>query len=210
MIVLLLQYEAFYTKLGIKVVDYVQETLRLSKVDFLSSPEIGFLKTINGRVNKATTKVIFQFLNADDVEPTTKQTYGTIVKNLAAIKLYASGIIVPKDYIWPVRPDKYLGLSTTLVADAHKLGLEVYASGFANDIISSYNYSYDPSTEYLQFINNGDSVDGFITDNPSTASEAVGKILKFQSFIYYLYLGVHQPVSSSSPILTVLLILQHV
>ncbi|KAF7838166.1 glycerophosphodiester phosphodiesterase GDPDL7-like [Senna tora] len=167
------QYEAFYTKLGIQVVDYVLETLRNSKVDFLSSPEISFLKTISGKVNKVTTKVIFQFLHANDVEPTTGQTYGTILNDLAAIKLFASGIIVPKEYIWPIKPDRYLGLPTTLVADAHKLGLEVYASGFANDIFSSYNYSYDPSLEYLQFINNGDSVDGFITDSPPTASEAV-------------------------------------
>ncbi|KAI9125605.1 hypothetical protein K1719_003023 [Acacia pycnantha] len=167
------QYEAFYAQLGIKVVDYVLDTLSAMKVDFLSSAEIGFLKTFNGLVKKTTTKVIFQFLAATDIEPTTKQTYGTIVKDLAAIKSYASGIMVPKDYIWPVKPDKYLGPPSTLVADAHKLGLEVYVYGFANDIISNYNYSYDPSMEYLQFISNTDSVDGFITDFPSTASEAV-------------------------------------
>lgn len=172
-----MQYEAFYNTLGLPVVDYVLETLKVMKVDFLSSPEIGFLKTVNGRVNKAKTRVVFQFLEGNEVEPTTKQTYGDIAKNLAEVKLYASAIIVPKDYIWPVRPDKYLGLPTTIVADAHRLGLEVYASGFANDIVAAYNYSYDPSAEYLQFMNNGDSVDGFITDYPPTASAAVGKIL---------------------------------
>lgn len=160
------------------MVDYVIDTLRAVKVDFLSSAEIGFLKTINGLVKKPAPKVIFQFHAATDVEPTTKQTYGTIVKDLAAIKSYASGIMVPKDYIWPVKPDKYLGPPSTLVADAHKLGLEVYVYGFANDMISNYNYSYDPSMEYLQFISNSDSVDGFITDFPSTASEAVGKIIE--------------------------------
>lgn len=153
------------------------------KVDYLSSPEIGFLKTISGLVKNTPTKVIFQFLATTDIEPTTKQTYGTILKNLAAIKSYASGIMVPKDYILPVKTDKYLGLPSTLVADAHKLGLEVYVYGFANDIISNYNYSYDPSMEYLQYISNSGSVDGFITDFPSTASEAVGKIIEPWPFI---------------------------
>lgn len=173
------QNEAFYTQHGLKVVDNVLEILRVYPIDFVSSPEIGFLKSINGKSNKAT-KVIFQLLNAIDVEPTTRQPYGTIVKDLATIKSFASGIMVPKEYIWPVKPDKYLGLPTTLVADAHKLGLEVYASGFANDVFSSYNYSYDPTTEYLQFIDKGASVDGVVTDFPATAANAIGEMTNLQ------------------------------
>ena len=71
----------------------------------------------------------------------------------------------------------YLEPSTSLVKDAHALGLEVYASGFANDDpCMSYNYSYDPSAEILQYIDNSDfSVDGVLTDNPPTASGAIGK-----------------------------------
>ncbi|KAL6499666.1 hypothetical protein OROGR_027576 [Orobanche gracilis] len=166
------QYEAFYNQRGIKLVDNVQELLRLYQIEFVSSPEIGFLKSINGKVKKGI-KVIFQFLNADDVEPTTKQPYSAIVKDLMAIKSYASGIMVPKQYIWPVKPDKYLGPPTTLVSDAHKLGLEVYASGFANDYFSSYSYNYDPSAEYLQFIEKGESVDGIVTDFAPTAFNAI-------------------------------------
>ncbi|CAL0307076.1 unnamed protein product [Lupinus luteus] len=116
----------------------------------------------------------------DDKAPP-KQPYGDIVKDLLHIKSFASGIMVPKEYIWPVKPDKYLGLPTTLVADAHKFGLEVYASGFANDLYSSYNYSYDPTTEYLQFIDKEVSVDGLVTDFPSTASNAIGPTLIISS-----------------------------
>ncbi|CAL0325639.1 unnamed protein product [Lupinus luteus] len=170
------QNEAFYTQHGLKVVDIVLEILKVYPIDFVSSPEIGFLKSINGKSNKAT-KVIFQLLHATDVEPTTIKPYGEIVKDLLNIKSFASGIMVPKEYIWPIKPDKYLGLPTTLVADAHKLGLEVYASGFANDIFSSYNYSYDPTTEYLQFIDKEVSVDGVVTDFPITASNAIGPTL---------------------------------
>lgn len=157
--------------------------MRVSRIDFISSPEIAFLKSINRRVNKAATKLIFQLLDPKEVEPTTNQTFGSVVKDLVTVKSFASGIMVPKDYIWPVNPDKYLGPPTTLVADAHKLGLEVYASGFANDFVGSYNYSYDPAAEYLQFLDHADSVDGFVTDFSNTASEAIGKITNIQSLI---------------------------
>ncbi|CAJ2665969.1 unnamed protein product [Trifolium pratense] len=105
--------------------------------------------------------------------PTTKQPYGSIVKDLAAIKSYALGIMVPKEYICPIKPDKYMGTPTTLVYDAHKQGLEVYASGFANDLFSSYSYNYDPTAEYLQFIEKEEIVDGLVTDFPSTASNPI-------------------------------------
>lgn len=170
-----MQYQAFYDQHDVKLVDKVLEMLRLYTIDFISSPEIGFLTSVNEKVRKKT-KFVFQFLNASDVEPTTMQPYGTIVKDLAAIKSYASGIIVPKEYIWPVKPDNYLGPLTTLVSDAHKQGLEVYASGFANDFFSSYDYNYDPTAEYLQFIAKDECVDGLVTDFPSTASNSIGEL----------------------------------
>ncbi|KAJ6731771.1 GLYCEROPHOSPHODIESTER PHOSPHODIESTERASE GDPDL6-RELATED [Salix purpurea] len=168
------QYDAFYTENKLSVANYIQKAARLQGVNYISSPEIGFLKKISGLVNKAKTKLVFVFLDKNATEPTTKQTYGSILGNLATIKTFASGIVVPKDYIWPVNAANYLEAPTSLVKDAHKLSLEVYASGFANDFTTSYNYSYDPSAEYLQFIDNSQfSVDGLITDFPPTASEAV-------------------------------------
>ncbi|KAJ6994145.1 glycerophosphodiester phosphodiesterase GDPDL6 [Populus alba] len=168
------QYDAFYTENKLSVTNYIQKATRLQGVNYISSPEIGFLKRMSGLVNKAKTKLIFVFLDKKTTEPTSNQTYGSILGNLATIKKFASGIVVPKDYIWPVNTANYLDAPTSLVNDAHKLDLEVYASGFANDFTTSYNYSYDPSAEYLQFIDNSQfSVDGLITDFPPTASEAV-------------------------------------
>ncbi|KAI3810247.1 hypothetical protein L1987_19858 [Smallanthus sonchifolius] len=67
----------------------------------------------------------------------------------------------------------YFPPSTSLVADAHKAGLEVFASDFANDNQLAYNYSYDPVQEYLQFVDNGlFSVDGVLSDNSITPSAA--------------------------------------
>lgn len=131
-----------------------------------------------GIINKARTKLIFKFEGADAVEPTTNQTYSSVLKDLSSVKSYASGILVPKEYIWPVNKNQYLLTPTTVVEDAHKQGLEVYVYGFANDIPGSYNYSYDPTAEYLQFIDNSEfSVDGVITDFPPTASEAIGETI---------------------------------
>ena len=55
------------------------------------------------------------------------------------------------------------------------MGLEVFASDFQNDIPISFNYSYDPVAEYLNFIDNENfSVDGVLSDFPLTSSEAIG------------------------------------
>jgi glycerophosphoryl diester phosphodiesterase len=79
----------------------------------------------------------------------------------------------------------------SIVQDAHKAGLEIYASDFANDRIIPYNYSYDPLQEYLSFVSNGDfAVDGVLTEFPITASEAIGK-LRSSTFCLILYLSYH-------------------
>ncbi|KAB1224994.1 putative glycerophosphoryl diester phosphodiesterase 2 [Morella rubra] len=114
----------------------------------------------------------------DQVEPSTYQTYGSLLKNLTFIKTFASGILVPKAHIWPVDGALYLQPHTSIVMDAHKEGLEVFTSDFANDIQISYNHSYDPVSECLSFIDNGDfSVDGVLTDFPVTPAEAIEKAL---------------------------------
>ncbi|KAJ9141118.1 hypothetical protein P3X46_031693 [Hevea brasiliensis] len=169
------QNDMLYTQHKLNLASYIQKERLFRNVQYISSPEIGFLKTMNGKVNKAKTKLIFVFHEKDAIEPSTNQTYGSILENLATVKAFASGIAVPKNYIWPVNKANYLeSSSTTLVLDAHKLGLQVYATGFANDLATVFNYTYDPVSEYLQFINNPQfSVDGVITDFPPTAAETI-------------------------------------
>lgn len=155
-------------------------------VDYISSSEVNFLTIMSqiltkklyflkGTAIKKPT-LVFRFLDMHSIEPSTKQTYGSLLKNLTFITTFASGIIVPKTYIWPVTEDSYLLPSTSIVDDAHKAGLEIYAADFANDFDISYNYSYNPLTEYLSFIDNGAfCVDGVLTDFPITPSEAIGE-----------------------------------
>ncbi|KAG8070080.1 hypothetical protein GUJ93_ZPchr0006g45104 [Zizania palustris] len=178
-------YGLFFQEHKLSTEDYILALPKDFSITYISSPEIEFLKSLGGKLNKRNTKLIFRFLGEDVAEPTTKKTYGEILKDLKSIKAFASGIVVPKEFIWPLNKDLYLQLHTSLVKDAHALGLEVYASGFANDVSMSYNYSYNPSTEYLQFIDNADfSVDGLITDFPPTASGAVGK--NMQVCVYWM------------------------
>lgn len=120
--------------------------------------------------------MIFRFLGTDNPEPSTNQTYATLLKNLTFIKTFASGILIPKYYIWSTDTNQYLLPHSSVVLDAHREGLEVYASNFENDVPFSYNYSYDPLAESLSYIDNGGfSVDGLVTGFPITPSEAIGK-----------------------------------
>ncbi|KAG4953643.1 hypothetical protein JHK87_039237 [Glycine soja] len=123
---------------------------------------------------------IFKILEQIKIEPTTNQTYGELLKNLTQIKTFASGILVPKGYIWPVDSDLYLQPYTPLVSNAHREGLQVFVSDVVNDVPFSYDSSYDPLDERLSFIDGGDfSVDGVLFDFPTTASTVISKFVSF-------------------------------
>ncbi|KAL1209660.1 Glycerophosphodiester phosphodiesterase GDPDL4 [Cardamine amara subsp. amara] len=167
------QHDAFYTQHNLSMSSFLLSVSKTVTIDYLSSPEVNFFRNIGSRFGRKGPKFVFRFLEKDDVDVSTNQTYESLVGNLTFIKTFASGILVPKSYIWPVE-SQYLLPHTSFVQDAHKAGLEVYASGFANDFDIAYNYSSDPLAEYLSFMDNGNfSVDGVLSDFPLTASSAV-------------------------------------
>ncbi|KAI9185651.1 hypothetical protein LWI28_009171 [Acer negundo] len=169
-----IQHDAFYAQHNLSMRSYILSVSKSVVVSYISSPEVNFLRGIAARFNPKITKLVFRFLKQTEIEPTTNQTYGSLLGNLTFIKTFASGILVPKDYIWPIDASKYLLPHTSHVADAHKEGLEVFASDFSNDVPYSFNYSYDPLAECLHFIDNGDfSVDGVLSDFPITPSTAI-------------------------------------
>ncbi|CAD6260564.1 unnamed protein product [Miscanthus lutarioriparius] len=168
------QHDSFYSQFNLSMRNYIISVSKRVVVNYVSSPEVSFLAKILGRISNKT-KLVFRFLDESTLEPSTNQTYGSMLKNLTFVKTFASGILVPKSYIWPNSLDNYLQPYTSVVDDAHKVGLEIYAADFANDFLLSYNHSYDPLAEYLSFIDNDVfSVDGVLTDFPVTASEAIG------------------------------------
>ncbi|XP_006300773.2 glycerophosphodiester phosphodiesterase GDPDL1 [Capsella rubella] len=168
------QHDAFYAQHNLSMSNYLLSVSRTASIDFISSPEVNFFMKIAGRFGRNGPSFVFQFLRQEDLEPTTNQTYGSILSNLTFVKTFASGILVPKSYILPLDDQQYLLPYTSLVQDAHKAGLAVYVSGFSNDIYIAHDYSFDPVSEYLSFVDNGDfSVDGMVSDFPITASSSI-------------------------------------
>nr|XP_045085756.1 glycerophosphodiester phosphodiesterase GDPDL7 isoform X2 [Aegilops tauschii subsp. strangulata] len=167
------EFDGFYRDHNLDIEDYLLKLPKDYPIAYISSPDISFLKSIGGKL-KGRAKLILRCLADNVTETSVKKSYGEILKDLKSVKAFASGIMVPRNYVWPVNNNLYLLPPTSLVKDAHALGLEVHVGSFANDILTSYNYSYDPAAEYLQFINNPDfTVDGLMTDFPPTASGAV-------------------------------------
>ncbi|XP_047335970.1 glycerophosphodiester phosphodiesterase GDPDL3-like [Impatiens glandulifera] len=169
-----IEHDAFFSQHNLSMRSFVLSVLRKTKVDYVSSPEINFLKGLLAR-KPVRTKFVFSYLGQDEIEPLTNKTYGSLLKNLTFIKTFASAILVPKNYILPVDANLYLLPHTSVVLDAHKAGLQVFAADFANDNMFAYDFSFDPLAEYLAFIDNGNfSVDGVLSDFPLTPSAAIG------------------------------------
>ncbi|XP_047336964.1 glycerophosphodiester phosphodiesterase GDPDL3-like [Impatiens glandulifera] len=168
-----IEHDAFFSQHNLSMRSFVLSVLKTTPVDYISSPEVNFLKGLLAR-KPVTTKLVFRFLGQNEIEQSTNQTHGSLIRNLTFIKTFASAILVPKNYILPVDAQLYLLPSTSVVLDAHKAGLQVFASDFANDNVFAYDYSYDPLAEYLSFIDNGNfSVDGVLSDFPITPSAAI-------------------------------------
>ncbi|KAL6570812.1 hypothetical protein OROGR_000362 [Orobanche gracilis] len=173
-----IQNDAFFRQHNLSMKSFIITLSKRVIISYISSPDMGFLRSILSRFRTSPTKLIFQMLGPDDVEPSTNQTYSSLIRNLQMIKSFATGILVPKNTIRPVDSSLYLqdfySSSSSLVLDAHKVDLEVFASNFMNDASLPYDYSYDPVAEYLSFIDNGQfSVDGMLSDFPLTPSAAI-------------------------------------
>ncbi|XP_051128904.1 glycerophosphodiester phosphodiesterase GDPDL4-like isoform X2 [Andrographis paniculata] len=167
-------HNAFFSQHNLSTRSFVISASKAMIVNYISSPEIAFLQSIVSRFRVGPTKLVFRFLELDDTEPSTNQTYGSLLRNLTYIRTFAAGILVPKTYIWPVDSSFYLSNHTSLVMDAHTSGLEVFASNFINDAPLPYDYSHDPVNEHLSFIDNRQfSVDGMLSDFPLTSSAAI-------------------------------------
>ncbi|KAG0561173.1 hypothetical protein KC19_9G042500 [Ceratodon purpureus] len=179
------EYPSFYQQHPGKnsLASYLTTFLKAYKPAYVSATEVGILKLLQLTATRTQTYLVLKFLDKTAVEESTNTTYGAILSNLADVATYASGILVPKSYIYATRVTPattgsefgyFVDGASTLVQEAHKANLEVFVYGFANDVFpSSYNYSFDPVFDSLSYIGNSFQIDGFLTDFPNTASEAI-------------------------------------
>jgi hypothetical protein len=64
--------------------------------ELCSSLDVGFLKSLGGKLWKSNVKLNFRFLDEELIEPYTKQTYGAILKDLKYVNAFSSAILSPR------------------------------------------------------------------------------------------------------------------
>ncbi|KAJ0965155.1 hypothetical protein J5N97_026293 [Dioscorea zingiberensis] len=132
-----IQHDLFYTQQNLSMRSYVVTVSKRVIVNYISSPEVAFLLGLVAQFKGTKTKLVFQFLGDDDIEPTMTQTYGSLLKTLPLSRHLLLGFLCPSNTFG------------------------IICLGFQNDAIIPYNFSYDPLAEYLKFVDNGVfSVDG--------------------------------------------------
>nr|WP_232837413.1 glycerophosphodiester phosphodiesterase [Lentzea terrae] len=149
---------------------------------YVQSFEVSNLKELN----RSLRVPLVQLVNAsgapyDFVVGGDKRTYADLVTpaGLREIRGYADGVGLHKDLIIPRDAAGFLKQPTTVVKDAHKVGLDVHSWTFRNEnsfLPADFRSSADPAAygrafeEYDVFYKTG--IDGLFADNPDTAVEA--------------------------------------
>ena len=142
---------------------------------FIQSFEVENLK----RLDKMTDLPLIQLLDDANKQPYDfvvkgdSRTYADLTspKELAKIAEYADGLGPYKRLIVPAGEDKRLKPTTSLINDAHAVGLRVHTWTFRNeDQYLAPDYNGDSQAEYEQFFKLG--IDGVFSDFPDTAVTA--------------------------------------
>ncbi|WP_086661313.1 glycerophosphodiester phosphodiesterase [Lentzea kentuckyensis] len=149
---------------------------------YVQSFEVANLK----QLNKSLRVPLVQLINGsgapyDFVVSGDKRTYADLVTpaGLREVRGYADGVGITKDLIIPRDAGGFLKQPTTVVEDAHKVGLIVHSWTFRNEnsfLPADFRSSADPAAygrafeEYDLFFKQG--LDGVFADNPDTAIEA--------------------------------------
>jgi glycerophosphoryl diester phosphodiesterase len=142
---------------------------------FIQSFEVENLK----QLDKMTDLPLIQLLDEANKQPYDfvvkgdSRTYGDLTspKELAKIAEYADGLGPYKRLIVPAGEDKRLKPTTSLINDAHAVGLRVHTWTFRNEdqyLAPDYNGNFQ--AEYEQFFKLG--IDGVFSDFPDTAVTA--------------------------------------
>ena len=142
---------------------------------FIQSFEVENLK----QLDEMTDLPLIQLLDEANKQPYDfvvkgdSRTYGDLTspKELAKIAEYTDGLGPYKRLIVPAGEDKRLKPATSLINDAHAVGLRVHTWTFRNeDQYLAPDYNGNSQAEYEQFFKLG--IDGVFSDFPDTAVTA--------------------------------------
>lgn len=139
---------------------------------FIQSFEVENLK----QLAQMTDLPLVQLLDLAEMQPydfimrEDSGTYADLTSpiGLARIAAYADAIGSYKQLIVPVTKEKWLQPATSLIEDAHAVGLKVHAWTFRDEEqYLALDYKGNPQLEYEQFFRLG--IDGVFSDFPATA-----------------------------------------
>jgi glycerophosphoryl diester phosphodiesterase len=156
---------SYFRSIGLPLEEPMVEALHAAglRAVFLQSFETGNLKLLK----TMTDLPRIQLLDAGGKPWDLDRTYADLAtpEGLAEIATYADGIGPDKRLIVPAGPDGRLRPPTSLVADAHRAGLQVHPWTFRSDaVFLAPDYEGDPVREIDQFL--ALEVDGLFTDFP--------------------------------------------
>lgn len=175
------KHPSYHKSVGLPLEDHLLSDLKAAGFDgvdrpvFIQSFELTNLKEMK---KKTSTKLIYlldegHVVPADFVIAKDKRTYGDMTKpeNLKILAETVYGIGPYKRMILPESKSGDLLAPTSLISDAHKVGLKVHPYTFRSDKeFLNKAYGADPKKEYEQFFKLG--VDGVFSDFPADAVEA--------------------------------------
>ncbi|ACZ84046.1 glycerophosphodiester phosphodiesterase family protein [Streptosporangium roseum] len=194
-----IKYPSYFASIGLPIEGPLLETLRRHGWDdacdpvFIQSFETGNLK----RLRSVTRLRLIQLIGAgsgppyDLLKSVNPPTCDDLVTpaGLRQIAAYATGIGVTTTRIVPVGSDGRLGAPTSLVQDAHQLGLQVHVATIRDENMSlpadyrrgdpagrAYSRAAGDVTGWLARLY-GLRVDGVLADNPGVARAVRDRLL---------------------------------
>ncbi|MCL1465024.1 glycerophosphodiester phosphodiesterase [Argonema galeatum] len=175
------KHPTFFDAIGLSLEEPLVEILHANgynKADdriFIQSFETTNLKQLDKMTNLPLIQLLSNTGKPYDLAITNDvRTYKDMTSpdELAKIAEYADGIGPDKRMIVPTDDNGILLQPTSLIQDAHAVGLLVHPYTFRNEAqYLAPDYNHDPEAEYEQFFNLG--VDGLFTDFPGTAFGAL-------------------------------------
>jgi glycerophosphoryl diester phosphodiesterase len=184
------KHPTYFDSLGLSLEEPLLAQLAANGLDDKRSPviiqsfETGNLRELDRSTNVRLAQLVdCSGAPYDLVASGDPRTYADLVTRggLKQIARYADGVGLCKDLMIPRTADGTLGAPTTVIRDAHRVGLEVHGWTFRREnqfLPAEFRSSADPNAvgdlagEIRVFV--GAGMDGLFSDNPDVAAATVG------------------------------------